>query len=91
MTALIHKQNAFLHRIKAISVINLDSLDGVFENKDVWIQRAMARAIERIKVHGVALDIRIVHYGTNFDQGYKELEALGTAAASQCEQGGDPL
>jgi len=59
---------------------------GVFRNKDAWIQRAMSRAIEQIKVHGVALDIRIVHYGTDFDGGYKKLDALGTAATNKAEQ-----
>jgi len=49
---------------------------GVFRNKDAWIQRAMARGIERVKFYGVALDVRIVHFGTNFDEGYEELATL---------------
>ena len=34
IAALIHKQNELMHRIKAILVINLGSLDGVVMNED---------------------------------------------------------
>mmetsp|Transcript_32688 Transcript_32688/g.49260 ORF Transcript_32688/g.49260 Transcript_32688/m.49260 type:complete len:366 (-) Transcript_32688:231-1328(-) len=35
---------------------------GVFQNKDSWIRQSIKRALDRVKVHGVALDVQIVHF-----------------------------
>ena len=37
-TALIQKQNDFLHNTKAISIVNLSSLEGIFTDKDKRMQ-----------------------------------------------------
>jgi hypothetical protein len=36
---------------------------GVFGNKDPWIIQAIERALNRVEVYGVDLDVRIVHFG----------------------------
>ena len=46
---------------------------GVFQNRDTWIQASIKRAIEIVALYGYSLDVRIVHFGGDFPQGYEKL------------------
>lgn len=46
---------------------------GVFQNRSIWIRRAIGRAIREVEKYGVSLDIRIVHFG-EIKRSYDELE-----------------
>mmetsp|Transcript_24434 Transcript_24434/g.36918 ORF Transcript_24434/g.36918 Transcript_24434/m.36918 type:complete len:367 (-) Transcript_24434:204-1304(-) len=46
---------------------------GVFQNKDSWIRQSIKRSLDRLKLLGVGLDIRIVHFG-RIQEDYSNLE-----------------
>jgi len=46
---------------------------GVFQNRDKWIQASIKRAIEIVALYGYSLDVRIVHFRSDFPQGYDKL------------------